>query len=552
MAKKDRKYTDAQYTAAYEKHGSIKRAAEVLKVSRCTVQLALDRTGTPRNGGKPIAAGLVDGKHVEKELPLPKKGIKRYLLTCAQSNTRANEKVFDTILGIKAYFKATLLISRFSYNKGAYLRRNTEKPDSFKDGNDDGTWYDPVFAAYFSDERLELAPGLVFCGELNILPTAVRPLSGLETYTGRKSSIVPHVKFAMESIASGNTEPAKINYTTGTVTRKNYIQKKEGQKAEFHHCYGALLVEVNADGDWWVRQLNADRNGVIYDIGDRADGILRFERQEVSFQERLEAVNWGDIHVAEAMYDPADIEARWGSGGMLDVLQPRFQFGHDTFSFLSRNHHDEKDSHRNFEKHVLGVDSVEGELIQCANFIQDRMQRDWTTVVIVDSNHDRALQKWLNIADYKKDPLNRLVFLELELALSKSIKTRNENFHLLEHALSLYGVDPKKVRFLREDESFVICRDAGGGIESGNHGHHGPNGAKGAPLALSKMGRRQNTGHTHSACIIDGVYVAGVGARPKRFAYRKGPSSWTQSDIATYPNGKRAVITWWNGRYRAA
>lgn len=555
--------THEEVAQAFDKCGNVIKTAQYLGVARSTVRMHLDRLGVPH--GKNLAGGSLDGDIKETSLPLPAEGqVKRYLLTCAQSNTYLNDNVWDTLLGIAKYYDAELHISRFSYNKGAYLNRgNLQKPGAFETDEDDQDhaitddgkmWFDPRIVPYASDTRLELAPGLVFCGEMNILPTAVRPLSSLESYTGRKSSIVPHVKIAMESVVSTNSEPPKFMYTTGTVTFKNYIQKKAGQKAEFHHCYGALLVEVTSKGDWYVRQLNADRKGRIYDLGDRNDGVILFNSKEKPlFKQRVEAINWGDIHVSEALYDNDVIELNWGTGGMLDVLKPKYQFGHDTFSFLSRNHHDEKDAHRNFEKFINGEDNVATELQKTGQFIVQRMLRDWTKIVIVDSNHDRALKKWLNVANYKTDPLNRMCFLRLELRQSEAIAVKDEHFHLLEYALEHYGaVDPTVVKFLREDEGFVICRDASGGIQCGNHGHLGANGAKPAPLQFAKMGRRQNTGHTHSACIIDGLFVSGVTGKPKRFKYRKGPSSWSQSDIVTYLNGKRTIVTKWANKYRAA
>ena len=104
--------------------------------------------------------------------------------------------------------------------------------------------------------------------------------------------MLPHVKVAMESVPSGKFEATKFNYTTGTVTQRNYIQRKEGLKAEFHHCYGALLVEVDSDGDWFVRQLNADSEGTLHDLRLRVkDGV-------VTSGNVAEAIFWGDIHVA--------------------------------------------------------------------------------------------------------------------------------------------------------------------------------------------------------------------------------------------------------------
>lgn len=540
--------TTEEVLEAFEKFGNKKKAAQYLGVNEATVRRHLAKTGS---GDKPYAGGSKGGSTRETVRNLPRKGVKRYLLTCAQSNTYVNDEVWTNLLALKDYYKAELLISLFSYNRQAYERLNSEvKPGSKDDTSGKNDWFDPRVLPYVVDHRVEVAPGLVFCGELNILPTAVRPLSGLESYTGRKSMIVPHVKIALESIPAGNTEPAKLNYTTGTVTLKNYVQKKAGQKAEFHHCYGALLVEVTAEGDWYCRQLNADSKGAIYDVGDRTDGAICADKGKVTFGHRVEAINWGDIHVQELLEDPEVVEQNWGKGGMLDVLRPKFQFGHDTFSFVSQNHHDMRDAHRKFEKYVRGHDSVGEELQQTAHFLTHIAHRDWCQFVLVDSNHDRALQRWLREADYRNDPANAEVFLELQLRLYRAIRERDDRFHLLEYALRNRGVN--KVRFLREDESFVICRDASGGIECGEHGHLGPNGAKGAPLAFAKMARRANRGHTHIASIIDGQYTAGVTGCPKRFKYRKGPSSWTQSDIVTFPNGKRQIITHWNNNWRAA
>jgi hypothetical protein len=82
------------------------------------------------------------------------------------------------------------------------------------------------------------------------------------------------------------------------------------------------------------------------------------------------------------------------------------------------------------------------------------------------------------------------------------------------------------------------------------HGHLGPNGSRGTPQNLNKVGRRANTGHTHSAGIWNGLYVAGTSSTLD-FGYNKGPSSWTHSHIVTYPNGKRTIITVYAGKWRA-
>jgi hypothetical protein len=81
---------------------------------------------------------------------------------------------------------------------------------------------------FLKDHAIQLAPGLIWCGEMNILPTATNPLSRLEDYNGRASNIIPHAVHALESIASLPDEATKFNYATGAITLRNYIQKRAG------------------------------------------------------------------------------------------------------------------------------------------------------------------------------------------------------------------------------------------------------------------------------------------------------------------------------------
>lgn len=544
----DVKRLDSEAVAAfYDKCGNVSETARHFGVTRSSIQHHLKKSGTHN---KPIAGGRRRGTIKEEQRDPPKKGVKRYILTCAQSSTHVWDPLWQNLLALREYYRAELLVSRFAYNQAAY-RKITGVAANVKPGTqatEEGLWFDPRIEPHACDTRVELAPGLVFCGEMNILPTAKRPLSDLNTHTGRKSAIVPHVKHAMVSVPSNKHEPTKFTYTTGTVTMMNYLQKKAGQKAERHHAYGALLVEVDAEGSWWVRQLQAGPKGELYDAGDQASGCILASEGAVSFGHRAEAVNWGDLHVDEM--DPTVRALGWGQNGMLDVLSPRYQFCHDTLSFRSRNHHDRGNPHLNFRKHVLGIDDVGAELSRTVFFLNEEASREWCKTIVVDSNHDNALGRWLREADFKTDPKNARLYLELNARVYGAIEDREPDFHLLEHALRARGL-VREVRFLREDESFVVCRSYDGGIECGMHGHDGPNGAKGSPLGLSVMGRPGNTGHTHTAGIIDELWTAGTSSLLD-LGYNRGPSSWSHSHIVTWPNGRRQMITMWKGKWRAA
>jgi hypothetical protein len=121
------------------------------------------------------------------------------------------------------------------------------------------------------------------------------------------------------------------------------------------------------------------------------------------------------------------------------------------------------------------------------------------------------------------------------------------DINMVEYALREVGGLKSKFKFLKADESFLT---AGRKIENGMHGHYGPSGKFGSPAELSKMARKANTAHTHSAGIYNGLYIAGTLSK-LRWNYTKGPNSWSNSEVITYSNGKRTIVTMYNDKWRA-
>ena len=536
MSPANRKVTDSQLIEAYERFGgNISAMAREFGTKRPTLIERARKLGLNR----PLVAGQVAATRVVLR-PLPTKGVKRYILSSVQNNTHVHKPVLDNMLAMAKHYDAEILLASFSYNSNAYGKLSVKK--GTKGTNDNELWYDPLVEPYLAegDQNIQLAPGLIWCGRMNTIPTASNPLSGFETYTGRQSGILPHAKLAAESIVSGKFEPTKFTYTTGTVTKRNYIQKRQGLRAEEHHSYGGLLVEVDPDGRWFVRQLCADGHNKIYDWDVLADG------GKVTTGHSVEAITWGDCHFYQV--DPVVRQLAWGKGQMLDQLKPRHQFIHDMLVMAARGHHDINNPHRFFEHHVEGTETVEAEVKLCAEFLYE-VQRDGCKTVVVDSNHDRMIERWLREADYRRDPPNAIYFLKAQLAKYQAIAEKDYQFHLVEHLLREAGC-PKDTRFLRQDESYVICRDFQGGIESGMHGDLGPNGARGTPRNLAKMGRAVNSDHTHTAGIWNNVFTGGTSSLLD-MGYNKGPGAWSHTHIITYKNGRRCLCTMWQGKYKA-
>lgn len=450
---------------------------------------------------------------------------KRFVFTSAQNNTYLHERFWSALQHYCNFNEAELYVSTFHYNKSG-----------FQNGTSGDIWYDPKIANHLLDHAVEVADGLVFCGELNILPTAVNPLSGLQTYTKTDSAIIPHAKVALQSVPRAKGSDPKFLYTTGAVTLRNYVQMKAGQKASFHHVFGALVVEVDDEGDWFVRQLNAEDDGSFYDL------LHRYTANGVESVDRVLAVNWGDIHAEKIDEEVANVSFGDSDESILDVLKPSYQFVHDVMDFTSRNHHNIGDHYFRFKSYVSGQDLVANDLYDTGNVLQG-MNRDFCETVVVESNHNQALEKWLKNADYRNDPANAVTFLELQLAAYKAME-RGMHFNPLEHALC-ESHELINTVFLRVDDSYVLE-----GIEFGSHGHLGNNGGRGSIQAYRVLGNKYNIGHSHSAAIADGVYQAGTCSQMD-MGYNVGNTSWSHSHIITYPDGKRQIITIRNGKWRA-
>lgn len=484
-------------------------------------------------------AGTVKAKQ-RVSLRLPPKGRTfTYILTCAQNATGLHEACWANLQALADHDGADILVSTFTYAVNSRAAAGQKK--TAKEPTDTPEVWDERLEPFIADHSIEIAPGLVWCGELQILPTAVNPIAGLESYTGRASSIIPHPQFAVESIASPKFQGTKLIYTTGCVTLRNYIQKKVGQKAEFHHGYGALIVEVLHDGTWFVRQLNADSDGVLHDLDRRVSG------GRVSEGHRVDAVVWGDIHARQMDSKMATLS--WGPGGILDVLRPRRQVLHDILDFRSQNHHDRKDPWKTYVKHCAGKTNVADEVAEVAAFLA-KATRGWCETAIVQSNHDEALVRWLKEADYREDPDNAEWMLAATWRAYRAMKAGDDTYYPLADAVARASPSrPRRVRWLRRDEEYVVCPDAGGGIELGMHGDIGVNGSRGSLPTFAKTGRKCIVAHSHTAGLRLGAMQVGVSGSLD-MGYNTGQSAWSHTHAIVYPNGKRTLFTVWNLRWR--
>jgi hypothetical protein len=427
------------------------------------------------------------------------------------------------------------------------------------------SWWDennPISRTYAPELRENLCFGqmaigdnFVFCGEMNTLPTASRPISDLVTYSRGRWAVFPHSKLQLKSVPSTDpTLQAHQVMTTGAVTRPKLIPRKAGVRSLFHNVLGATFVEFDAEGRIFARQLSADDDGSFYDLDCFVD------QGAVTRGHRAKAIVFPDLHFAKAA--PRNAAALFGvdirdnsyvDGSLLDELKPEIALLHDTHDMEVGNHHRAGDGHASFELAVRGRTSVMDEVKKLGAF-EATLARPWLKVVNVESNHDIALDRYIKEGRYRNDGINLKFGLKLESAmveyreiLAKALDAYEAppKFSLLEAALrDIFGGRLDHVEWAYDGGSYLVD-----GIECGHHGFRGANGAKGTVAGFARMGRKISVGDKHSPEIMDGVYVAG--ALELQHGYNRGPSGWATSAIVQYASGKRTLVTLQDGKFRA-
>jgi hypothetical protein len=266
---------------------------------------------------------------------------------------------------------------------------------------EDDDWFDPAIVPYLFSQREEIIKGLTVVGDIKILPTAARPLSGLDSLTGGNCGIFGHTKVAMESIATKGHDLPKLLYTTGAITRPDYSDSTAGKKGEFHHSLGAVVVE--RDGDLFhLRNIAAQANGSFYDL-DRHYTCHGSEKSKP-----ISVLAPGDFHLER--HDPTNFAALFdGAKSIAGVLKPLRIVANDVLDFGSAGHHN--NFFERFKRHHTGRGCVRTELgITFA--LMEKIAACTKEVIVVDSNHNNHFLQWLESDKHANDLQNAEIFAQ--------------------------------------------------------------------------------------------------------------------------------------------
>lgn len=479
---------------------------------------------------------------------------KRFIITYAQNNTPVHLRFFHNLIEYAKHINADIHVIAGRYKNPTSIWTAGQQMEE--------RW-SPVVHGYLDANRHDIHKYVSIMSDVKVHPTAVNPMTGMQGMSGINSCIFGHPKMQMEMIPVLEQSKPKMMLTTGACTKKNYTDSKAGKKGEFHHVIGFAIVEIKDNDTFFVRQVSAEDNGDFTDLYNRVEFTGKevkkvfgnpldkaewldehFESHAVELKgettitkvDEIEACVLGDLHWGH--HDPEVIK---GTQKLLKKLTPKHVILHDVFDGYSISHHEMKNPFAQYGKEVRDENNLQKEVDEMLDGLE--MFEKYENVVIVRSNHDDFIDRWLMNGDWKKQPTPKNSPLYMEYS-SILLRQYSETPH------NIKGVVPEIIN-RRYPDFITLGRSDSYKVldwECGQHGDVGSNGSRGSLLQFRKLNTKIIVGHYHSPGRKDGALAVGTSTK-MRVGYNKGASSWLQSHVLIHKNGKAQHINFINGEF---
>jgi hypothetical protein len=382
----------------------------------------------------------------------------------------------------------------------------------------------------FVQENTHLNNNVSLCS-IQVSAKQIKPITGLTRIGKREGSYVfASPKQFLEYVPTGSSRGK--NYaimTPGACTLPKYysetfVSKRLSYIAEHDHTMGAIIIEIQDDTIFHFRQIQCDEKGDFIDLGKKYTSEGTIEDVPVN-------VVYGDLHGVQI-----DDEALSTFTALFAQMKVKKVYLHDVFDGNSISHHI-KDIAERQRRSIDGGKSLENELEfthTVMAYVDEMLEPE--ELVIVKSNHDEFLTRYLASGRFVEDEENH--YLSLKIAVAQF-----EGKDVLKHAFEVVGKTiPNHWNFLKRDDSSLV-----GNVECGAHGDLGLNGARPSMNSLEKIYGDCVTAHSHSAAIQRGAFRVGTLTKLD-LGYNRGPSSWTHTCCLVYDNGQRQLINCVDGK----
>lgn len=440
----------------------------------------------------------------------------------AQNNTPVNKKLLKKMEMYAEFHNADIHIIAGRYKNPTSIWTEEQEQEEF--------WF-PEVVPYLDANRHDIHKYFSILSDIKVHPTAINPMSSLHSISGVNSCVVGAPKVQMEMIPVIEGNKPKIMVTTGAVTQKNYTDSKAGKIGDFHHTFGFVIIEIKDDETFFVRQVTADDK-----TGNFTDLYYKVDDNGVSRIDSLEAIVLGDLHYGN--HDQGVLDSTMN---MLEIIKPKHVILHDVFDGSSINHHEIKDPFIQYGKEVLGTNDLAKEVEEMMIGLQ--AFESFENVVVVRSNHDDFLDRWLKNEDWKKQPTYKNAPLYMKYS-GMLLEQYGRNPY------SVKGVIPTLINE-RFPKFITLGRNTSYKVkdwELGQHGDEGTNGSRGSLLQFRRLNTKIIVGHYHTPGRKDGALAVGT-STIMRMGYNKGASSWLQSHVIIHKDGRAQHINFINGEY---
>ena len=277
-----------------------------------------------------------------------------------------------------------------------------------------------------------------------------------------------------------------------------------------------------------MRQVTATEDGNFCDLFYKVS--LQDGESRVDEVDRVSALIWGDIH-----YGHHDQRVFDTTVSLMEKINPDHVILHDVFDGKSISHHEEKDPFIQYQKEMEGTNSLRTEIEDLLEGLE--VFEDYNTV-IVRSNHDDFLDRWLKNTDWRKaiTPKNSLEYMQYSAAILSGDAP---------NGVIPWVINNKYPHFvtLGRSDSYIV-----NGWELGQHGDIGASGSRGSLQQFRNLNTKIVVGHYHSPGRKDGALAVGTSTK-LRVGYNIGASGWLHSHVIIHENGKAQHINLVKGEY---
>lgn len=484
------------------------------------------------NNNKDISQ-IIDEQMANAKKPLIQNAV--YFISGAQCHTLVHEQLLQNMDAYAKYKNAIIYIIPYQ-TKNTRVIRQIEG-------------WDERLNEYLNSSNMIIKDIINYIGDINILPTAKYPLTGLVPFSGdeeiKTHVIVGSPKYHIETLKRFESfEKQPINNiltlrSSLSITQPNYSNERNNIIAEFHHTNGFNIIEFDENGVAFIRDISCDKNGDFYDLDVLVkDGVVK-KNNEIS------GMVVGDIHSGNQEVGVLDATI-----SMIKDLKIKDVVLHDVMDGSSINHHEGYDITKKFNNSIIGGDSLEEELADVDDVINQFLNIKDISLHFAKSNHDDFINKWLNqVKSHVNAGVNSLYYLDftkMGIIYATKIKKMFDNGEInkieMKEMKNKFNHFREYIKEKYPQINIIECDLKIKSWECGLHGHIGVNGSRANTRQYANTTNDKIIkGHDHTPTRINGVISVGTTSR-LRLGYNEGPSSWGHANAIIHKNGKAQLI----------